>query len=292
MTTVTDRPSTGRRLVDPPRPLWRWMPRLAFPAVAAVAVVAAVVLGGRLGGATPALAAVQEAARESSGYDSGQTLTEIEVNALDEDPELQGTIGTIRYRFDGDRSEEVATFDDGDATIIRIGDDVYHQGIHLNGEALDEEAPFILSSASSSELELPTGMSPESSKPASILPLIERADDFEQTSSVDNQSVYSGTIKTSVLNSLSSGDVPAGLSGIVVDLEEGNDHLPDTLDVTVVVEDEKLTRLEIVVQGETGDGYVDVVLTTTFGEFGEPQDIAAPPSDQVVAEADFFSLAD
>jgi len=289
--TPTDNVSTSANVEQLDRPKKR-KSRTAARLTAVAALVAAVVLGSTLATTNSAVAQVVAAAEASSNFDSGRVLVEIVFNTVESEPELNGGSATSTYRFDGDRTH-LESDDFGETSeIIEIGNDIYHRGFFIDGdvelaEGYEEATKnFTLSQKDSTSLELPTTINPETIKPEFVIPFLESAGDLTQVTSEGDTTIYSGTVSRSSLAGLDEDEVPAGITPLVI--EGGAADLPETVDVEVTVEQQRLTRLDVLVQGETADGFVDVAITTTFGDFGQPQNISAPPPDRVVDEVDQF----
>lgn len=288
-TTATDHASVDSHS---PRSSRRWRPTVAMPAAAAVV---AIVVGGAVlvqpGKTPPASALVAEAAATSAGFEAGRVAVTVDIVELPDDD----TTGSfmLDYRFDdGDFAlsfetsvfEELSGEDDveiGDIDIRGIGDELF--------SSFEESASFVVSprSEETESIEALFGFQPTSMEPGTVVALLEQTDDFEAVTTDDGTAIYRGSVKVATLEELGAGSLPAGLT-LLADPDTPNDDLPDTLGVDVVVTDGLLDTLTIEIDGESELGYTKGTITTTFSEYGEPQDIVAPPADQISDEAAAF----
>jgi len=287
---------TTRR--DPAALPSRWRPMVAVPsalAVVAAAVVSVQVFGG--GAAPSAYAQVNEAAQNSASYDSGRLMMEMELREIPEDA-ASGTL-VLDYRFEGDdfsMTEDLSGLVWGevagelagevagelaDFAIIQVGDTLYTQlpGLSDVGEFYASDVDDTAAVAGVDFV-----VDPETMDPANIIGVLEKADDFGEVEGADGAKEFRGSVTRDAIVELGVGNLPPGLAFFA---EDDSTDVPETLDVTVVVEDGQIDQLVVDVVGDTPDGYTDATITVSFSEFGEPQNIEAPPTDQI-ADGDFF----
>lgn len=273
----------------------RWRPMIAVPsalALIAVVVVSALVFSAVT--APSAYALVTEAAQNSAGFDSGRVEIAIELREVPDD-DTTGTM-LLDYRYDGDDYVMVNDFTQldgfdapevgdeiGNFTVIQSGDSVYTKlpGLgtgdnYLESEVGEEE---IFDDAG-------FGINPETIDPQSIVALIEKADDFSEVDSEDDTTTYKGSVSLDVIKEIGVDSLPPGLALLA---DGSNTDLPETLGLTASVQDGKIAQLIVDIVGDTPDGYTDATITTTFSDLGVPQEIVAPPADQI---ADFNDLED
>lgn len=277
-------------------PRRRWRPSIALPAAAAVG---ALIVGGAIvlqpGDSPSAHALVNEAAETSADFDSGHAVVEIDITTVPGESS-NGRV-TFDYRYDGgdfsfyyDQSEfnmDLGQYEDaGDDVVVArgaieirgVGDQLY--------SSFDDPTGFIVSPRSSDaeSTEALFGLNPESIEPSTVVGLVERAEDFEQVTSADGVTSYAGTVSVADLEAIGADALPAGIS-LLADGETNADDLPGTIGVEVTVNDGLLERVTIDIDGDTPTGYAKATITTTFSEYGEAQNIAAPPADQVTDQA-------
>ena len=268
----------------------RWSRSIAMPAAAAIA---GLVVGGAVllnPGSTPSASAlVAEAAATSAAFDSGRVVMDIDIVESPGD-EASGRF-SLDYRFDGgdywllfDGSQFDASTDETGAPNVLVDMDLRGVGDRMYS-SFDEPGSFFAGprrpgTETTEEL---FGFQPTSMEPATVVALLEQTDDFDVVTSDDGKTTYRGSVTVAAVEALGPDSLPAGLS-MLADPGISNDDLPDTLGVDVVVRDGLLDTVTIEIDGDSQLGYTQGSITTTFSELGEPQDIVAPPDDQISDE--------
>lgn len=274
-----------------PAPWWR-RPMVAAPSLAGlVAVIVAAAMVFSAATAPSALALVTEAAESSATFTSGRAAMTIEIREADVDDfsgsfemdfAYEGDDYRLTMDFSGLAESSVDGFDGGKFETIQIGDQVYN-----NIPGLTEEDQYVVTSIDDEDdIFVNTGfeVNPDSLTPDNIADLLDRATDVSKVTSDDNVSTFTATIGKTVLQDIGAANLPVGLSLLA---DEGDDSVPDTLDMTITVNDGILEVIKVDIVGDTADGFVDGTVTTRFSEFGEPQNITAPPADQLTDMPDF-----
>jgi len=125
------------------------------------------------------------------------------------------------------------------------------------------------------------GFDPATISPEAISALLAKADGVTEVTSSDNTTVFSASIQRDVLVDVGAENLPLGLSL----LAKGDDtDLPESLGLTITVNDETLQEIAVDIIGDTAKGYTDASITTSFSDFGEAQNIVAPPADKIISE--------
>ena len=271
----------------------RWRPSIAMPAAAAVV---GLVVGGAVllqPGSTPSASAlVADAAATSAGFESGRVMVVVDVVESPGD-EMSGSFfldyrfdnGDFAFRFDGSLFEVASdpAIDEADTTIV--GDiDIRGIGDQLFSSFEGAELFFVgPRSAETESTDALFGFEPTSMEPATAVALLESTDDFQAVTSDDGMTTYRGSVTVAALEALGPDSLPAGLA-MLADPDTSNEDLPDTLGVDVVVKNGLLDTVTIEIDGDSELGYSKGTITTTFSEFGEPQDITAPPAELISDE--------
>lgn len=265
----------------------RWRPFIAMPAAAAVV---GLVVGGAVllePGRTPSASAlVADAAATSASFESGRVTVAVEIEESPGDDssgrfviEYRFDQGDYSLHFDGSRFGEAAP--EGGTTLVVGEIDVRGVG-DQSFSSWDGSKVFVAEPRSddSESIEALFGFQPTAMEPATAVALLERTDDFEAVTSDDGMTTYRGSVTLASIEALGPESLPAGLS-MLADPDTPNDDLPDTLGVDVVVANGLLDTVTIEIDGETELGYAKGTITTTFAGYGEPQNIVAPPADQI-----------
>lgn len=240
---------------------------------------------------SPAYAEViSEASNNASEFDSGVVELEMDIKqAPDEQP---GKL-VQKYSFDGDNSETVLDLtgfannpspksidktNEDWATIFKV---ITHDGYTYFDDGkgawskvkLTKEAKFnegsLLDSYSYSKEQL---------NPKTVIDLVNKTNSLEDLGSEDDQKVYSGVIDVEDLINTKSQDLPVGLSL----LTESDDDLPKSIQVKFFIKDDLLSKVEVIINGDTKIGYVDAVITTKFSNLGEDIVITPPKSAKLI----------
>ena len=263
-------------------PWWR-RPRAALPALAAITAIAiAVVAITSTVTAKPASALVVDAAKKTAAFDSGRVKVTIDLTEIPRET-ISGT-ATMDYRYaNGDTSfvydASLLNVDGSDSALnskldIRsIGDTTYSS--YEPGKFLrTQRAPQTTSTESLFDFNT-TEIAPDT-----IVGLLETTRDFKKVSTEADATLYQGNIALSDLRAIGAQGLPAGLSLLVGENDAAS--LPAELGIQVTVVDSLLSKLVVQIDGPTPNGSAKATITSTFGEFGEPQPIVAPPAEQVV----------
>ncbi len=283
---MSDYETTPSSRRDPAAALPWWRRKVvALPAMAAmVAMLAVGALIASTATAPSAYALATSAAQNAATYDSGRVVVEIDLRTLPDEPAEAGTF-QINYAYSGtdyslqyDMSGmefEGSLGDDANMEIRRVGDLTYNTFFSTDGGWVSVPVDETMNTG-----DLGFDIHPESITPSSIVPLIEQADDFSKVSSDDGVTVYRGSMQTTALNGMDTRDLPPGIA-LLAGGDDANDDLPETLELEVTVDGDQLTAISVLIEGDTPTGYVDATISSTFLDLGEPQNIVAPPADQV-----------
>jgi len=249
--------------------------RFAVPgAIAAAIIVVAGIFLVSVSRAPNAEAVVAAAAERSALVDSGRV--EIAVD-LREPVAPQGATFEIAYEFEGD-----------DYRLDILGDgriafsEMQVAGVNYFGDAFaggdlvwsdGQDSPFAV--------DFLPGLSAANARPETVLPLIELAEDFQKTSN-DSGVVYRGAISRE--NLLAQPELPTGVA-IVTSGADPASELPEMLVLEVAIVDDLIQQLVLLVEGDLPTGeFFSATVTTTYSEYGEPQNLIAPDvSGTVVA---------
>lgn len=122
------------------------------------------------------------------------------------------------------------------------------------------------------------GLSAADADPETVLPLLGLANDFDVTETADGE-IYRGTISRADL--LAQPVVPAGIALVTTGSDPASE-LPETMVVEVTVVDDLIWQLTLVVEGDVPAGeFVSATITTTYSEYGEPQNLSAPAAEDL-----------
>lgn len=279
MQTYETNPSPERDPAAVTEPRWS-LPMIAAPS--ALAVIAILIVGAFVYSAVTAPSAyalVNEAAQTSANFASGKVSIEFELREVPDD--VGGGYG-LEYRYQGDDfhlSIDASAFGSVEPmTVIEVDGVAFAQ---IPGMTSAGEFVFADDAGVGDELLRPLGLGldRDTISPASVLEILEFANDFAQLDDTDGVVSYRGTIATSLLAEIGTENLPTGLSLFA---HGGIDDLPETLRITATVNAGLIQTLVVDVVGDTPVGYTDATVTTTFSELGEPQSIVAPSVDQIV----------
>jgi len=289
----------ARRATTPARePLWRRPGAIALAGAFTVAVVTAGVLV-LPGEEQSAYAAVVEAAERAADTDSGRVEVVIDLDEVEGEGITESGTVELTFAYDGDDSSTVMSGDtvseparESDVPLEIEFRTVDGQEYMYAGES-DEERWIALPESDDLGVSSMPGdvfrLSAEQIDPSTMLELVSSAQDVEKVGSADGSVTYRGTVLGADIEAIDQAELPAGISLIASD----GGNLPDEVMLTVVVVDDELSSVVLDADGEfagnefTGPGYVDATITTTYLELGEPQNIEAPPADQVDEDAFF-----
>lgn len=268
------RPSGGAP--SPRKQPWRH----AIVSRAALVLAVLAVLGGAFGfvafgGAPPATALEQvvAAAENSSSTDSGVITIAMHMRTL------EGIAGNARadvvFRYDDGDYEMSWTLDGVDdpdavnAAQLRVDGQFYER------TADDPEWRIHLAGAEDSVADR-FGIGPNSIDPESLVPLLDVSETVVETTPEDADDgvhTYAGTLLSERLTQLPEDSLPAGMG-----LFAGEDlsTLPPTILIDAVVIDDRLDTVVFTLTGDTDEGAIDLTITTSFSDYGEPQNLEAP----------------
>jgi len=254
-----------------PAPWWR-RPMVAAPsALALIAVLAVGALIFSTVTAPSAYALVNEAAQNAATYDSGQATVTIELREIPDD-EVTGSF-TWQHRYEGDNFQMIQ-----DMSGLDMGDELDIDGEeftlnHFEMRRVDgvtyTGAPFVgdpdsfMVAPDSEDIwdDVGFGFDPATISPEAISALLAKADGVTEVTSNDNVTVFSATIQRDVLVDVGAENLPLGLSL----LAEGDDtDLPESLGLTITVNDEVLQEIAVEIVGDTA--------------------VVAPPADKIISE--------
>ena len=232
--------------------------------------------------ATPAMAAVTEAAIATAGVESGRAITVIELR------EGPGPTATIRVeaRFQGANYHATTTRAepiDGQAELNSVtisADGAIH---HSFGDLLEEGRFWVAGDVIAGTFPGLIG-DPSLIVPERVIKVLTNAPDFRVLNESVDASTFGASIATSALQRIGVDALPPGLAAFA---EPGTTDLPEILEVSVVVADGRLQQLVVDANGETPDGFVDATVITTYSQLGEAQQVDAPNANLLI---DYFSL--
>ena len=257
-------------------------PAILLPsALAAAGLLVIAVFAFTAARATPAMAAVTEAATATAGFESGRADTVIELR------EGPGPTATIRVaaRFQGRNYHATTTRAepiDGQPELDSITISAEGATHHSFGDLLEEGRFWVADDVIPGAFPGLIG-DPSLIVPERVIELLTNASDFGVLNESVEASTYGASIATSQLQRIGIEALPPGLAAFA---EPGTTDLPEILEVSVVVADGQLQQLVVDVNGETPDGFVDATVTTTYSQLGEAQQVDAPNADLLI---DYFS---
>lgn len=267
MTAIDTRPTKGKhKNPSPSRNGKVWTLRLltGFCAVAALAVAISVIDSG----SNSAAAAVAESAERTAEHTSGHVRLVAEIGGQER--------YSLNYRFDGSDFEQSQTYDDETLGLVGIDGLVYVQSLYAND--LDLENLDVGWCVTTPEVAEGTGayfdgwFQPSKVSPESLLPIIERSEDFARTAGEGDTAVYTGTVDKNELRSLDSDDLGPGLEAVVHADDADFDLMNDDIVIQFSTVAGELSEVRLDVSDEDGG----VAYVTTYNSMGQAQEIVAP----------------
>lgn len=266
-------------------------PRRRRSLIAPVAL-AAVVLFAAIGFAVtrPAQVSAQELVAEAATNIGPVTSGRVAVSV---DPGGVEQASSADYRFENGNFEVSvpAGADFGELLFLSVDGQIYNQM-----PPITEVGEFFLSDGILDDIDHESILNLDDGNaldPARIVPIIEGAENFSEVSSTDGITIYRGTVPGPLLEALDRATLPAGVGaalqpeGFVAGRGPGEygptgwlkpETLPAIVGLEVVVTEERLTSLALDIP--------EYLLTVTYAELGEPQNIEAPTNVITEAEAE------
>jgi len=276
--------SASNRIAQPRLPQRGLIVRVA--AIVAVLVTLGAVVGiATLGGAPSAYADYIAATERTADFDSG--IITITVDARAAGGDFEPFQAVIDYRYEDDDYEVSWTIDGTDDP-----DAVDTTQLSVDGiiwQRTENEPRFrVQPGLGPDSMAAQFGFNPEAITPTALLPLLEASSDFAEITRIgetDGLRTFGGIVPTAALIEMTPTDIPAGLSLFA---DENPSTLPTDMEIEAIVRDNLLDILIVKLRGDTAEGPIDFTVTTTYGAFGEPQDLVAPTDfDQPVSDPAF-----
>jgi len=277
---------------------WWSRPTATIPAgLGALAIAVTGVVAINTINTPSALALVTEAAEKTSTADSGRIDVVIDLIEMPD-----GETGKVKFitQYEGENLKETTDFselndtsDDIELTTfetlkvdgVTYVETIAPESFEDNSGPLEKQWTKIENSELLDQT-MPGRINSNEINPKAVINLIEQSSDFKESGNK-----FIGTVKMEALINSDSEALPAGLSILAESYEPGEkiNDLPEEVEVKIFLKNGLLSKVTVEIDGDTPDGYTKATITTNYLELGEPQNIVAPPADEVVEQSEIMS---